>query len=147
MLFRHPFLFDEHQQLCFFTKSSNAAVMDGYCEVGASMSNRSPASLAAWAVAGPNVPMAISFCSKSGKVFQQSLYTRGAEENQHVVIELLVALEIVAHGAVHYHFLVDKLLGIQQVRDFVVVYIRQRNQIFFCFMLDHRREQIVHFCP
>lgn len=77
MLFRHPFLFDEHQQLCFFTKSSNAAVMDGYCEVGASMSNRSPASLTAWAVAGPNVPMAISFYSKSGKFFSKACIPEG----------------------------------------------------------------------
>lgn len=59
-----------------------------------------------WAVARPERTDGNLFLLEIREVFQQSLYTRGAEENQHVVIELLVALEIVAHGAVHYHFLV-----------------------------------------
>ena len=53
-------------------KSSNAAVMDGYCGDGASKSKRNPASLAAGAGAGPTVPMAMSYSSKSGKFFSKA---------------------------------------------------------------------------
>ena len=48
---------------------SSAAVIEGACTLGASKSKRSPASRTACAVVEPNVPILISFCSKSGKFF------------------------------------------------------------------------------
>ncbi len=47
---------------CCFMYSSKAAVMDGACGIGACISRRRPASVTAFAVAGPNDAMIIFFC-------------------------------------------------------------------------------------
>ena len=56
---------------------SSAAVIDGACTVGASRSRRSPASRTACAVVEPNVPILISFWSKSGKFFFKEVTPAG----------------------------------------------------------------------
>ena len=57
-----------------------AAVMLGYSGEGASRSRRSPASRTALAVAGPNVPMEILFCLKSGKFFSKAWIPLGLKK-------------------------------------------------------------------
>ena len=67
---------------------SSAAVIEGACTLGASKSKRSPASRTACAVVEPNVPILISFCSKSGKFFFKEDTPAGLKNTLHKVERL-----------------------------------------------------------
>ena len=100
-----------------------APVIDGVFTEGASMSTRSAASRAAWAVVAPKVAIQMLSCLKSGKFFQQRLYTLRAEKHKHVVVEGFVGGEVVADGTIHFGTGVRKVVLRQKFLFRAVIYI------------------------
>src|SRR5665811_296026 len=61
---------------------SNAIVIEGARDEGASMSNRKPASRTACAVLGPKDAIRVSFCIKSGKFWYNDLIPEGLKNTK-----------------------------------------------------------------
>ena len=82
-----------------------------------------------------------------GEVLLQSLHTAGAEEDEHVIVEWLIGLEVIAHRAVHHATCVTDVLGSQLLRDFILVYIAQGNEVLLVLMLvDDGQQAVVLAC-
>lgn len=79
-----------------------------------------------------------------GKVLEQRVDTRGAEEEQHVVVKRFVGAEIVADGAVHHGLGVVDAVAVKHV-EILLVHVGHGVEKFLLGVLGECWQQVVEF--